>query len=102
MTASEQRHQAQQQLNELLKKSDYLNSIIDSHRVATAETIAILISTLVKHDPKLNTVIAGALTQIASCTWKDASVDGDRSLLARSIRTLIASSDCSVESSGQM
>ena len=92
MTASEQRHQAQQQLNELLKKSDYLNSIIDSHRIATAETIAILINALVKHDPTLNEVIASALNKVASNTWKNPSVDGDRSLLARSIRAQLQQS----------
>ena len=86
MNAAEQRHQAQQQLNELLKKSDYLNSIIDSHRIATAQSIAILIKAVVKHDPSLEAVVANALNEIVSKTFASASVDGDRSLLARSIR----------------
>lgn len=86
MTAAEQRHQAQQQLNALLKKSDYLNSIINSHRMATAQAIAILIKALVKHDPSIRTAIGEALNEIGGKAWISASVDGDRSLLARSLR----------------
>lgn len=86
MTAAEQRHQAQQQLNDLLKKSDYLNSIIDSHRVATAESIAILINALVNYDPAIAPAIGEALNQIEARTFRSPSVDGDRSLLARAIR----------------
>lgn len=86
MEQSEQRHQAQQQLNELLKKSDYLNSIIDSHRIATSQAISILIKALIKHDQTLGVVVLDAINQIESKTHKSASVDGDRSLIARAIR----------------
>ena len=86
MTNAEQRHLAQQQLNELLKQSDYLNSIIDSHRVATAQAIAILVKAIVKHDPSFGTVVCDALNEIDSKTFASVSVDGDRALLARSIR----------------
>ena len=102
MTAAEQRHEAQQLLNDLLKKSDYLKSIIDSHRVATAETIAFLINAMVKHDPTLSTVVAAALSHISSNTLCNPSVAGDRSLLASSIRAQISISDFSAKSSGQM
>lgn len=86
MTAAEQRHQAQQQLNELLKKSDYLNSILDSQRIAVAESFSILIATLVKHAPELAVPIGEALNEIEFGGWISPSVDGDRSLLVRAVR----------------
>lgn len=86
MNKSELHHQAQQQFNELLKKSDYLNSMIDSHRLATSQSIAILIKALIKHDPSLGTVVLEALNQIETKAHKSPSIDGDRSLIARAIR----------------
>ena len=85
-TAAEERHEAQQQLNEFLKKSDYLNSIIDSHRLATSQSIAILLKAMLKHDPSLFLPVCEALAEIETKSWISPSVDGDRSLLVRSIR----------------
>ncbi|WP_428719123.1 hypothetical protein [Undibacterium curvum] len=86
MTTAEQRHQAQQQLNDLLKKSDYLNSILDSQRIAIADSFAILVSTLVHHDPGLAIPVREALNKIEFGGFISPSVDGDRSLLVRAVR----------------
>ncbi|WP_428718562.1 hypothetical protein [Undibacterium curvum] len=77
---------AQQQLNQLLKNSDFLQSILNSQRIAVAESISILIATLVEHDPKLATPIGEALNKIEFGGRVSPSVDGDRSLLVRSVR----------------
>jgi F0F1-type ATP synthase delta subunit len=86
LSPNDLRHQAQQQLNELLKKSDYLNSIIDSQRVAASQAIALIMKALIKHDPSLGKVMLDAVVEIESKTHKSPSVDGDRSLIARAIR----------------
>ena len=86
MNAADQRHQAQQQLNDFLKKSDYLNSILDSQRIAVAESFSILIAVLVKHDPNLLNPIGDALNEIEFGGRISPSVDGDRSLLVRAVR----------------
>lgn len=93
LSSHEMRHQAQIQFNELLKHSDYLNSIIDSHRIATAQAIATLMKSLMKHDPGLAQVILEAVEQIEAKTFKSPSVDGDRSLIARAIRAELKQSD---------
>ncbi|MFZ6871141.1 hypothetical protein ACO0LF_03640 [Undibacterium sp. Di27W] len=85
-TAADERHEAQQQLNEFLKKSDYLNSMLTSHRLATSQAFAIVLKALIKHDPTLAPVILAAVGQIEAKAFKSPSVDGDRALIARAIR----------------
>jgi hypothetical protein len=46
-----QRDEALQQLNYLLKKSNYFNDIIQTHRAATERVIASLITSLTAGDP---------------------------------------------------
>jgi hypothetical protein len=90
---AEQRHQAQQQLNEFLKKSDFLNSMLDSQRVASSQAIAIIMKALIKHDPSLGEVVLNAVSKIEEKTFTSASIDGDRSLIARAIRAELKRSD---------
>jgi hypothetical protein len=77
---------AQQQLEQLLKHSHYINSIITSHRTATAQAMAIMFKALTKHDPALSEVIAAAITEIEQKTNTSPSLDGDRALIARELR----------------
>lgn len=86
MNSQEQRHQAQQQLNELLKQSHYLSSILDAQRIAVAQSFSIIIEALVRHDPTLAEPIGEALNNIEAGTYVSPSVDGERSLLVRSVR----------------
>ncbi|MFZ3001407.1 MAG: hypothetical protein WA071_13850 [Undibacterium umbellatum] len=86
MTNKDQ-HQAQQQLNELLKNSHYLSNILDSQRMALSQTLAIFLAALARHDPSLAAPMCAALAEIEAKTWESPSVDGDRSLFARAIRS---------------
>ncbi|MFZ6767491.1 hypothetical protein ACO0LM_10430 [Undibacterium sp. Di26W] len=88
-TTAEERHEMQRLFNDLIKKSDYLNSTIDSFRLATSQSIAILLKALLKHDPSLFVIVCEALAEIETKTWISPSIDGDRSLLARSLRKQI-------------
>jgi hypothetical protein len=83
---SDEYNQAKVQLEKLLKTSDYFNSVITSHRTATAQAMAIMFKALLKHDPTLVEPIAAAINEIDTKTYRSPSVDGDRSLIARELR----------------
>ena len=73
-------------LNDFIKRSHYINSLLDSQRMASAQAIAIVINALAKHDPSLGPVLLEAVSEIELQTFTSPSIDGDRSLIARAIR----------------
>jgi hypothetical protein len=77
------------QFEELLKQSDYLNSVLESHRIATAETIALLIKHLAADDANRAQVITSLLSDLNQPTNRP-SIDGSRHRLAVAIRRAVA------------
>lgn len=73
------------QLNDLLKKSDYLNSLMNTHREATGEAIAVLIKAIAINNPEMQNAVAIAMQEISSPTGRP-SVDGERARLMQIIR----------------
>lgn len=84
MTNKDQ-HQAQQQLNELLKNSHYLSSVLDSQRMALAQAIAIITRVITAQNATLTPLFLEAVSEIGAKTFISPSVDGDRALIARAM-----------------
>ncbi|GGX53130.1 hypothetical protein [Undibacterium squillarum] len=78
---------AQKQLNELLKKNDYLQSCFNSQRIAFAEALAAIVKAVVAVNPELAAPLAASINEIGEgFTDSGPSVRGDRSLFARAMR----------------
>ncbi|MFZ6724688.1 hypothetical protein ACO0K2_04265 [Undibacterium sp. MH2W] len=73
-------------LNNFIKNSRHINGMLDNQRIAIAQAFGIIIRALVKHDSSLIPVLLSAMTEIESKTFTSASLDGERSLVARAIR----------------
>jgi hypothetical protein len=76
--------QALQQLNDMLKKS-VLHDWLNTHRVATAEAITLLIKAVATNQPELQVAITQAMQEIATPTGRP-SIDGERSMLMQIVR----------------
>lgn len=73
-------------VNNFIKRSHYISSVLDSQRIASAQAMAIIMKALTKHDPSLGPIFLEAVNEIESKTFVSPSIDGDRSLIARAIR----------------
>jgi hypothetical protein len=73
------------QLNDLLKKSDYLNSLVNTHREATGEAIAVLIKAIAINNPEMQNAVAIAMHEVSAPTGRP-SVDGERARLMQIVR----------------
>ncbi len=73
------------QLNDLLKKSDYLNSLMNTHREATGEAIAVLIKAIAINNPEMHNAVAKAMLEVSTPTGRP-SVDGERARLMQIVR----------------
>jgi len=76
------------QLNELLKKSDFLRDLMDTHRRATERVILSFISALLRHDPSHITAIKKALADVDISTNRP-SDDSEARRMARNIKSNI-------------
>lgn len=77
-----------QQFEQMLKTSDFLNSALQSQRIATAEAIAITVKYLVKEDVEQARVITGIIQELVQPTGR-ASQDGDRNRIAEALRVYV-------------
>lgn len=74
-----------QQFEQMLKTSDFLNSALQSQRIATAEAIAITVKYLVKEDVEQARIITAIIQDLTQPTGRP-SLDGDRNRIAEALR----------------
>lgn len=84
--SQDEKHELDNYLNNFIKNSHHINGMLDNQRIAIAEAFAIIIKSLAKHDASLGLVLLDAVSEIEAKTFTSASLDGERSLIARAIR----------------
>jgi hypothetical protein len=82
----DEKHTLDNYLNTFIKNSHHINGMLDNQRIAIAQAFAIIIKAMAQHDAALGPVLLDAVREIESKTFTSASLDGERSLIARAMR----------------